>query len=399
MSNLSINTQFIGFSENVNLAERKTIGLNAESEPYTLSDLSVSMGYEVLQPFDIVTNGAIDSISIYLNTVQSLSDQFSYSLVEGVNYIENIKYIEISNNDDNNTSDCTEITFNGLKNASIVYNNNDTLLPPIEVYNFPDLVYISYNIVFTDSVIKEFNAPLAVKHFIQYNQLSNSGIKFTECPLLESINMPLLEEGKFMFDSCYPSNGINLPSFKNAIGLYITNTTSTDTNLTSTNIPIEKLGAFVFNTVYGLESISFDTLKNAQLIYDNMLIFVVACNDIVSFSIPNVIEYKSVQDYTPLSYSNIRFASNPNLTSITLGTIGILKVAEKVSIDVDSCPLNQESVDGILALFASLDGTNGTTLSENGILGLGGMASAPSATGLANKAILQSRGWDVVTNS
>jgi hypothetical protein len=56
------------------------------------------------------------------------------------------------------------------------------------------------------------------------------------------------------------------------------------------------------------------------------------------------------------------------------------------------CALSQQSVDNILV---SLN----TAGQSNGIVNLdGGTSSAPSSTGLAAKASLQSRGWTVITN-
>ncbi len=61
--------------------------------------------------------------------------------------------------------------------------------------------------------------------------------------------------------------------------------------------------------------------------------------------------------------------------------------------------LNQASVDGILVSLAALDGTGGTTAYSSKTINLsGGTSSAPSATGLAAKAVLQARSCTVTTN-
>lgn len=96
--------------------------------------------------------------------------------------------------------------------------------------------------------------------------------------------------------------------------------------------------------------------------------------------------------------ANINFSLQPNLTTVTIGTIGITKQLGLVQFA--TCALNQVSVDGILALLVSLDGTNGTTLygaGKNCNIG-GGTSSTPSAAGLIDKAILQSRGATITTN-
>lgn len=60
----------------------------------------------------------------------------------------------------------------------------------------------------------------------------------------------------------------------------------------------------------------------------------------------------------------------------------------------------EATVDALLVKFASLDGTNGTTVFENSALNLsGGTNAIPSATGLAAKAVLEARGNTVTVNS
>jgi hypothetical protein len=60
--------------------------------------------------------------------------------------------------------------------------------------------------------------------------------------------------------------------------------------------------------------------------------------------------------------------------------------------------LDQTSVDNILVSLAALDGTNGTTAFSNRTVTITGTSATPSATGLAAKATLVSRGCTVTTN-
>lgn len=100
--------------------------------------------------------------------------------------------------------------------------------------------------------------------------------------------------------------------------------------------------------------------------------------------------------------TSINLSNNPNLTSVTLGTIGTLKditLPSNYSIDISTCALNEASVNGLLALLVSLDGTNGTTLFNDGYIQLsGGTNAAPTGQGLTDKATLISRGVSVTTN-
>jgi hypothetical protein len=94
----------------------------------------------------------------------------------------------------------------------------------------------------------------------------------------------------------------------------------------------------------------------------------------------------------------IEMANNTNLTSITLGTIGTLKSIAG-SIELINCALNVASVNNLLALLVSLDGTNDTTLYENHTVYLNnGTSSAPTGQGILDVATLTSRGCTVTTN-
>jgi hypothetical protein len=84
-----------------------------------------------------------------------------------------------------------------------------------------------------------------------------------------------------------------------------------------------------------------------------------------------------------ITYGSSFTASNiSTLTTVTLGTIGTLKsIAGLVSFS--NCALNVTSVDNVLKLLVSLDGTGGTTLYGIGktVTLSSGTNSAPSYTG------------------
>lgn len=101
--------------------------------------------------------------------------------------------------------------------------------------------------------------------------------------------------------------------------------------------------------------------------------------------------------------SYVQVTNMSSLTEVTLGTVGVTKkwgsADSNAYIGFQNCALNQASVDNILTVLASLDGTNGTTVSSNGSLYLqGGSNASPSSTGLAAKSVLQSRGWSISNN-
>lgn len=88
------------------------------------------------------------------------------------------------------------------------------------------------------------------------------------------------------------------------------------------------------------------------------------------------------------------------LADVTIGATGTTKVIDG-DINLSGQALTQASVDYMLAVVASLDGTNGTTEWGTGrTLSLnGGTSSPPSAAGLVNKGIIEARGGTVNVNS
>ncbi len=84
------------------------------------------------------------------------------------------------------------------------------------------------------------------------------------------------------------------------------------------------------------------------------------------------------------------------LTTVSFGTTA----KALLNVVLSGCALNQASVDAILALLVSLNGTGGTTNWGSGrtCTLTGGTNATPSATGLTDKATLQARGATVTTN-
>lgn len=89
-----------------------------------------------------------------------------------------------------------------------------------------------------------------------------------------------------------------------------------------------------------------------------------------------------------------------NLANVTLGTVGTLKVITGATTNISGQKLTAASVNALLALLVSLDGTNGTTLWGAGktVNVSGGTSSAPTGQGIVNKATLIARGATVTTN-
>lgn len=80
-----------------------------------------------------------------------------------------------------------------------------------------------------------------------------------------------------------------------------------------------------------------------------------------------------------------------NITGLTFGTSGTTKTIQ-MNFTASGCPLNQTSVDNILQTFASLDGTNGTTVYSGRTITLNGLCAAPSAAGSGFRTTLTGAG-------
>lgn len=110
-------------------------------------------------------------------------------------------------------------------------------------------------------------------------------------------------------------------------------------------------------------------------------------SNLISFSIPNLIT----------ALETIYISGNEFLTTINIGEIGIVKNLPSVGFENNA--LSEETVNYILALLVSLDGTNGTVLWNNQVNLSGGTSAAPTGQGLIDKQTLIDRGSDeVITN-
>jgi hypothetical protein len=93
-------------------------------------------------------------------------------------------------------------------------------------------------------------------------------------------------------------------------------------------------------------------------------------------------------------------SGNGNIATVTMGTIGTLKrVIAGSTINISGQKMTSATVNAILALYASLDGTNGTTSWTSGTINVsGGTNGAPTGQGITDKSTCQARGLTVTTN-
>lgn len=256
-------------------------------------------------------------------------------------------------------------------------------------------------------------------------QLGNYGIPFTstflELPLvtetinftvqysnfLKSISCPLMTSGDYLsFTSLLVLETLNFPKLKNITGQGIS--FGELPNLINLNFPLLEDSIFIVAGSSILQSSgilqsTFPSLRTFGIQYQGVAsnvfkvdlplvtVFKSLSGPIASLYLPNVIEVKG--GYLQNSY-------NTYFTKFILGTVGVTKSwYSTTTIYFNNNALDQASVDNILKVLASLDGTNGTTINSNGNLQLqGGTNAVPSSLGIAAKNILLARGWAISTN-
>jgi hypothetical protein len=175
---------------------------------------------------------------------------------------------------------------------------------------------------------------------------------------------------------------------------------STITPVTSLSFPgLEALINLRFQGDVEVTSLSLPDLRIINEAYNGDIGFGVGIDvqlipELTTVYVPNI-EFCLSHDSTVF-----RFSDCENLTDVTLGTVGTLKVLYN-SIVLNNCALNSTSVTRILNVLISLDGTNGTTEWGDGsaLDILGGTNAVPSESDLVKIATLEARGATVYYNS
>ena len=219
---------------------------------------------------------------------------------------------------------------------------------------------------------------------INFNSLAKTGQFTISAIAVSAISFPALTTvgSQLSVTGSISTNSVSFPALTSVASLSMTSGNFVTTvNLSALTTCT---GAFAFG-YSGVTSLSLPALTNISGAVTHT-----GATGLTSLSYPAMITYGSTFAATSLS----------SLTTVTFGTIGTLKSIAGASVSFSTCLLNQASVDGILALLVSLDGTNGTTLFGAGktVTLNGGFNAAPSAAGLVNKATLQARGATVNTN-
>ncbi len=145
-------------------------------------------------------------------------------------------------------------------------------------------------------------------------------------------------------------------------------------------------GTFAPTTMAALTTLSFPSLATIT-----GAVSAVSMASLTTISFAGMVTYGSTITFT---------TGLGALTSVTLGTAGTLKTISGATINISGQALTSASVNAILALLVTLDGTGGTTLWGAGktLNTSGGTSGAPTGQGIVDKATLQARGATITTN-
>ncbi len=235
----------------------------------------------------------------------------------------------------------------------------------ISIYGYPLLNTIRFDMLelctggFTIGVASLLKLP-ALTVFSALKLKICGTIAFQYCDILPTIDFPELEcvTANIQPMSCINILSMNFPKLKYLLGSFNPNAL---TALTTINLSL-------LETIVG--NINLSTLT--ALTTFELLSIIHIGNGISLISI------------------------TPNITTFTLGAN--LKFIGG-NIVITSAALNVASVNGLLASFVALDGTNGTTLYGSGrTITITGTSAAPTGQGLIDKATLVARGATVTTN-
>lgn len=352
---------------NVKISELSSAASLTGSEEVAIVQSNATVKTTAQAIADLASGGGFGTLDI--TTVGELGTSGSINYMLGVNYsatatgAQSLPIISSPNIffTGNASSTVSSIAFPTLVNASSVNIANFSFLQTIDL---PELLYAEgMNLTF-NSALTTISAPKLVT-IGQYGLSLGSNSPFT----MTSVSFSALTSTKLNITSNY-------------LGL---------SSMTSTIFPVLEEFSMTLQNATDLTEV---ILPSVTTISSNGLSITSYTNALTTFQLPNV---ETINAYV------LTFNANYSLTNFQLGTVGVTKTyngnGSSPQIDLSGCSLSEASVDGVLQLWASLDGTNDTTNVSNGTMYLfGGNNSAPSQAGIDAKTILQGRGWNVLTN-
>lgn len=277
----------------------------------------------------------------------------------------------------NGVDSCTSILAPKLKRVFGPFSLLGAILTSI---TFPELIEVRGLMTLTNN-----NAILSVS-FPKLSLLGDGGQAFTGSTaglIWTSFSMPLLKDLAGTFSLGGPLTSVDLSSLQRAIITFtITANVSGSLNL----------------TLPALTYVTSPTMGGAGMTQLHLPVLTDIMGSAFSFSSATNMTICDI----PAFVNSAGGFSGSNLTNLVTLNFGLAGVTKSIlgNVAFNGCKLNQASVDRVLHTIASLDGTNGTTSYGTGrtVSLNGGTNSTPSATGLADKAIIVARGGTVTNN-
>lgn len=184
---------------------------------------------------------------------------------------------------------------------------------------------------------------------------------------ITNFSVPLLEEtGTLQVSSCNALTSLAFPSLR---------------RVTSTQI-------FFFNTADALLTLDMPVFEDAS----TAPTFRIQARNLVTLNMPALVQ-------THPTSSILLIPADGTLQNLVFGTVGVTKRISS-TLTISNQALTEASVNRMLSILVSLDGTNGTTLWGAGhtVNLSGGTSAAPTGQGIVDAGILTGRGATVTTN-
>jgi hypothetical protein len=256
--------------------------------------------------------------------------------------------------------------------------------------------------------------------------IGTSGLSINTCSALTDVSLPLVHTiaGPVLFDTCAALDTVALPLLTACTTLTVENcdalvtlslpllgsvtsmSVANSSDITEVSLPAlaASYGAVTFDTCPALDTLTLTVLARcAALTIDGTALVTIslpALSRVAAWTVANctVLTDVSAPSITTATGNITMSDTNGAIENVTLGAIGTTLAL--LDIDISGQALTEASVDAILALLVSLDGTGSTTLWGAGrTLDLsGGTSAAPSVTGAADALVLTGRTATVTTN-
>lgn len=275
----------------------------------------------------------------------------------------------------------------------VVYGNN------FGINSCPNMTSLSWPLMTKSTTININNMPaLTTFSMPSYVEtLNNSGFGPNIFQSLTTLSLPVYRYcgGNFNPNTMASLTTWSFPSLEIVAGNFQPGTFA---SLTSFSCPALTTvgGNFAPTTMGSLTTYSFALLTRIGGNYAPTTMGVLTTCSINSLQyVDGTFSIFTMGSLTTASYSGmVRYGSTitmnsglGSLANVTLGTIGTLKEVAGATVNLSGQALTQSSVDGILKLLDSLDGTGGTTSFGTGktVTLSGGTNASPTTTGLTTQ--------------